>query len=332
MPTADQLHVRRAEASDLPEIIDVCGRALDWPDDGVNAGFFSWKHVENPFGPSPIWLAEDGEGSDRRIVGVRAMLRWELKRAGGDPQPMTRAVDTATLPEHQGRGIFTRLTMAAVEQLSADGVSAVFNTPNDKCRPGYLKMGWETIGRVPVTVRPRSPLTIAAMVRSRTAADKWGTPTEAGVDAAEAFAEPDGVERALANDRTTGRWSTPLSVEYLRWRTAFTPLHCRVEPLGPSIDRGFVVFRVRRRGALRQLSVLHVVSPDRGRSVGRAIAHLLRQSGADLAMSSGGELGIGAGMLPFPSTGPILTWRPLAEPEIPGGADLRLPLGTIELF
>ncbi len=39
-----------------------------------------------------------------------------------------------------------------------DGVDVVFNTPNDQSRPGYLKMGWSEVGRVPVAVRLRSAL------------------------------------------------------------------------------------------------------------------------------------------------------------------------------
>ena len=37
----------------------------------------------------------------------------------------------------------------------------MFNTPNDKSRPGYLKMGWHQVGRPPSSVRVRSPLGLA---------------------------------------------------------------------------------------------------------------------------------------------------------------------------
>jgi hypothetical protein len=211
-------------------------------------------------------------------------------------------------------------------------VSAVFNTPNDKSRPGYLKMGWETIGRVPVVIRPRSPLALGAVVRSRTPAEKWGLPTGAGLDPAEAFLDAEPVERALAGARLPDRWSTPLSVAYLRWRTGFEPLACRVQPLGRSIEGGFIVFRLRRRGALRQLSVLHVVGPGHRSPVRRTIARLLRETGADVAMASGGSLGLRAGLVALPAAGPLLTWRRLAGDERPAMRDLHLPLGAIELF
>jgi GNAT superfamily N-acetyltransferase len=79
----------------------------------------------------------------------------------GDPDGTTinavRAVDTATHPDWQGRGIFSRLTLGALDDLRDDGVDCVFNTPNDKSRPGYLKMGWQQVGKVPVSVRLTGP-------------------------------------------------------------------------------------------------------------------------------------------------------------------------------
>ena len=63
-------------------------------------------------------------------------------------------MDTATHPDFQRRGIFSRLTEAAVEAARDDGVDLVFNTPNEKSGAGYLKMGWQEVGPIGVMVRP----------------------------------------------------------------------------------------------------------------------------------------------------------------------------------
>src|SRR5678816_264411 len=139
---ADGLLLRRALPGDRPEIVGLAARALGWAGDDRDAAFFSWKHDDNPHGPSPAWVAE----TDGRLVAFRTFLRWRLTR-GHDTIDVVRAVDTATDPEFQGRGLFTRLTLAAVEELTADGVAAVYNTPNTQSRPGYLKMGWQELGR-----------------------------------------------------------------------------------------------------------------------------------------------------------------------------------------
>jgi hypothetical protein len=43
-----------------------------------SAGFFRWKHLNNPFGRSFMLVAE----ADDRIVGLRAFMRWEFVSAG----------------------------------------------------------------------------------------------------------------------------------------------------------------------------------------------------------------------------------------------------------
>lgn len=329
-PTAGDgtLSVRRAVDRDGPAVTAVCAEALAWNDGPVDAAFFAWKHGSNPFGRSPIWVVED-EG---RIVGVRAMMCWTLAR-GAERRLMARAVDTATLPSHQGRGIFSTLTRAAVDELTADGVAAIFNTPNDRSRPGYLKLGWHELGRAPVTVRPRNPAALVAMARSRTAADKWGVPTDHGLDPGEALADDELISRLIDRIPPPTSWATPLSLAYLRWRTSFEPLQCRVEPIGGRLERGFIVFRLRRRGSLRQLSLLHVVAPGAGAGeVRRTVGSLLRRTGSDVALASGGEPGASAALVPLFRAGPRLTWRPLAVPDVPEVGDLSLPLGALELF
>ena len=145
--------VRPFAADDLPRVLDLLEASLG----GGPAGrrqpeLFRWKHLENPFGPSFMLVAEH-EG---RLVGLRAFMRWRFT-AFGDRLEAARAVDTATHPDYQGMGIFTRLTLALLEVIDGH-VDLVFNTPNAKSGPGYLKMGWSEVGRLPVAVRPRRPL------------------------------------------------------------------------------------------------------------------------------------------------------------------------------
>ena len=78
-----------------------------------------------------MWVALAGS----RVVGFRAFLRWELVGPDGRVRYAARAVDTATDPDFQGRGIFTRLTLEALDALPADGVELVFNTPNARASP-----------------------------------------------------------------------------------------------------------------------------------------------------------------------------------------------------
>ena len=311
----DELMVRPTTADDVDAIVELASRSLGWAGDERDRAFFRWKHLENPFGPSPGWAAflPGGRGDGDRLVAFRTLLRWEL--ADGDRRlRLVRAVDTATDPEYQGRGLFRRLTMQAVEELTADGVDAVFNTPNDQSRPGYLKMGWSVLGRPTLMVQPRSPVALVRMVRARVAAEKWSEPVTVGEPVAAVLDE-------LAAPSADG-WSTVRDRAFLAWRYGFEPLHYRaIEVRG-----GHCVFRVRRRGPLREVTLVEWLSP---RPDAGAVRRLVRAAG-DYAVAIGPA--VRHGFLPLPRQGPIVTWRPLARAAVPALDDLAFTLGDIELF
>ncbi|HKY48011.1 MAG TPA: GNAT family N-acetyltransferase, partial [Acidimicrobiia bacterium] len=114
--------------------------------------FWHWKHFENPFGPSLLLVAR----MKGQIAGIRAYLRWRFRFPGGELKAL-RAVDTATHPDHLREGIFRSLTIEANRRAEEEGIDLIFNTPNEKSRPGYLAMGWKIVGKPRVYVRPLRP-------------------------------------------------------------------------------------------------------------------------------------------------------------------------------
>lgn len=321
------LHVRRAEAQDRQRVLELCGRSLGWSPDGPNAEFFAWKHDLNPFGVSPIWLAESELGE---LVGVRVFLRWEFIGAGGETIKMVRAVDTATHPDWQGQGIFTKLTLGALEDVKAEGVCGVFNTPNDQSRPGYLKMGWVPVAKVPVAVRPRSLLSFPRILQARASASKWSEPCEVGCEVAEALDSSTATEERLA-EGAGARISTKYSLEYLRWRYSFGPLRYRAMPVGRDGEDGIVVFRIRKRGGALEATICEALVSD-SRQLAAATKSILRETKADYALVSSTLAGPRSAMLRVPQLGPMLVWKDLAGEPIPSIDKLHLSLGDIELF
>ena len=193
------LGVRQATDDDLPAVLELLQASLGWVPDDAYERFFAWKHHQSPFGRSPAWVAVDPDAGDR-VVGFRTVSRWQFAR-GDATVPAVRAVDTATHPDYQGRGIFSLLTRQALDELRAAGVAFVFNTPNDRSRPGYFKMGWQLVERLPVASTPRSPLSLLRLARARTPADKWSAPTDAGVPVSEVLADAEATTALLAAAR-----------------------------------------------------------------------------------------------------------------------------------
>ncbi len=322
----DGLEIRRANPDDRLAIVDLCRASLGWANGGVDEAFFTWKHDENPAGPSPAWVAVAPDGS---LAGLRVFLRWRF-RSGSTILRAVRAVDTATHPDWQGRGIFTRLTLGALPDLADDGVDVVFNTPNDQSRPGYLKMGWSLVGRVPVSVRPASVRRLGALAGARVAAEKWSESSAAGVEVGEVLADRGAIAALVAATPRSDVVSSYRDADSLAWRYGFEPLHYRAMPIGSSVSDGVVVFRVRRRGSAREATICDVLVPPH-RSARRAFARIARESQADYLICGGHEASRW-GFVPTPRIGPKLTWKPILRAGVPEMQELRLPLGDVELF
>jgi GNAT superfamily N-acetyltransferase len=340
--TTATISARRMVPEDEDAVLRLLGAALaGGPTGRRTEEFFRWKHRDNPFGASPGLLAE----ADGQVVGVRLFLRWELTVSGRTVRAV-RAVDTATHPDFQGRGIFRTLTLAALEDLRTD-TDLVFNTPNANSRPGYLKMGWQPVGTVPVAVRPVRWGRFARHVRS---ASSGLPPGETGEScalppAATAFADEgalaDLLERVEAG-RPTGRMRTRRTLAYLRWRYADAPdLDYRVVTVADGRElRGVGFARPRLRGALRELTLSEILTvPGDRATLRRVLTTAARASGCDHVATHlpGADRGVGlsAGYLGWPGVGMGLVARPLREGLAP---DPLLPtswqwsLGDLEVF
>lgn len=313
-----ELSIRRATDADLAEILAVSTRALGWDPTEPNEAFFRWKHLENPAGPSPMWVATDGPEGD--IAGFRTMLRWRYLTPAGAELSAVRAVDTATHPDHQRKGVFRRLTTTAVDELTADGVDFVFNTPNAKSRAGYLRMGWRDAGRLAVRFTISGPRALARLGRARTAARKWSEPLMAG-EAVSGLA----TDLAAAAPTAAGI-ATDRSADHLRWRYGFEPLHYRVV----QTDAAAAIVRLRRRGPAIEGVVAEVMSPSVAATKG-VLREVRRLPGVDHVLTLARPPHPAPWLPTVPGLGPRLTLRDLAS-SAPAAADLRFSLGDIELF
>lgn len=322
------IEIRAAEPADHPAIVALASRALGWREGEPNEELFRWKHLDNPAGPSSMWVAVD----DGRIAGFRAFLRWSFDDPVRGPQRAVRAVDTATDPAYQGQGIFTALTRHGLDAERRDGTDFVFNTPNDQSRPGYLKLGWQVVGRVPVAVAVSSAAAGVRMLRARVPAGKWSEETGAGVPAPQVFAEDAAVADLLATVAPPSGLRTHRTPATLRWRYGLEPLRYRVLLRGAGIADGLAVFRVRRRGAAVETALVDLLVPGGDRRAARDLVRAVLVATRPDYLIGVQRRPISGRSIRLPGQGPLLTWRGVNRHDAPELAHWVLTLGDIELF
>lgn len=293
----DTIATRALGRSDVEETLDLMRAALGEPPLLKRTPeLFAWKHFDNPFGESIALLAE----ADRRIVGLRTMMRWDLVTPEGTTVRCVRPVDTATHPDFQRRGIFRRLTEEALEVAGEQGIDLVFNTPNEKSGAGYLSMGWKKVGPVGAMVRP----SLGAL---------RPTGRAAGDEPAQFLRDPVPAWPLSVSDRPPLGLRTPRSEEYLRWRFASHPAARYFKVEG---NESVAVVRSNMRNNRREVVVADVF----GGKPARTLRGAARRSHADYAgtwFSPGTPeraAALRSGYLPVPGVAPLtLMARPLRE-------------------
>lgn len=145
--------IREGTSTDTKEIISILKASLGESKLPKTEEIWYFKHFNNPFGKSLILLAEE----DDKIVGVRAFMRWQWQ-LGDKVFSAYRAVDTATHPKYQGRGIFKKLTLRALEIAKENGDHFIFNTPNSQSLPGYIKMDWKKVNKLKIHLALVNPI------------------------------------------------------------------------------------------------------------------------------------------------------------------------------
>lgn len=310
------MQIREANENDIPGILNVLKASLGETSSKKTEEVWRYKHIDNPFGESLVLVAEEAG----IIVGVRAFMRWQWQK-GEKVFSAFRAVDTATHPEHQGKGIFKKLTLKALELGKQRGDHFVFNTPNNQSKPGYLKMGWRELGKVKTTLVPVNPL-------------YWNNKRRF-----EAYVGP---EKKISSELLL-QWNkdleienhifTPKSSDYLDWRYINNPLQQYKLEVNENV---FIAGYIKDRGKVKELRISELIfySDISKILVRNTIREWAKESGANFisfGSSFHNELfktGIAGNF------GPVLTFKPLNLDQ-PGFTNLNswaYSLGDLELF
>ncbi|UBZ06849.1 GNAT family N-acetyltransferase [Salegentibacter mishustinae] len=312
------MQIRKATEQDIPKIIEVLKASLGETSSKKTEAVWRYKHEDNPFGISVVLVAEENE----EIVGVRAFMRWQWQ-LGDQIFSTFRAVDTATHPDHQGKGVFKKLTLNALEVVKKQGDDFIFNTPNTQSLPGYLKMGWKEVSKLKIRVKPTNPFNwlYNKTGKAYTIKNTSGEGQLANLTL--------GYNKLKAKEN---RLFTLKSPEYLIWRYENNPF----QNYEVKADQDFYLAAcIKEHKYVKELRITeHIYSDDRGlQKINKAVKEFSKKFGAQIITSMGLISGFGFSG----NYGPVLTLRdvnlnPYLKQELLQLDNWSYTLGDLELF
>jgi GNAT superfamily N-acetyltransferase len=299
---------------------------------------WDWKHEQNPFGASFVLLAEE----NGVLIGLRAFMQWQWQW-NGTIYKAIRAVDTATHPDHQGKGIFKKLTLQQLDLCKQQGIHFVFNTPNDQSRPGYLKMGWVQQGKMPLKLKVLNPVALAYAVAFKKGKGAAGAddPTPAQTWDPRVF---DLMKNYSVKDE---HLNTALSSSYIRWRYADNPLFNY--NYFTDFESFLLIGRIKSHSFTRELRLVDCMlfnndKPNKriNALISKAVLPYCKNNKIQIISFSGQQYQSyqsalnWMGIIPVQNHGPIVTLRDLNMnerfPELLNIKNWGYSLGDMELF
>jgi GNAT superfamily N-acetyltransferase len=103
--------------------------------------YLEWLYVANPDGRAVGFDAREGDVLAAHYVCVPARARID-----GEIVPVLLSLNTATRPQFQGKGLFTKLAAMTYEAGAAGGYDGVYGVANANSTPGFIrKLGFQLV-------------------------------------------------------------------------------------------------------------------------------------------------------------------------------------------
>jgi len=309
--------IRKASESDIPKIIELLKISLGESLIPKSEALWKWKHLDNPFGKSPVLVAEE-EGE---LIGVRAFLRWDFVE-NGVVHKACRAVDTATHPAHEGQGIFKKLTLSLIEDITRDNVEFIFNTPNSKSTPGYIKMDWEKWGKLPLKLN----FHFNTQKNYSEYTSDWRLIESL-------------VEKIESTDKNKPILQTKLVSGYFNWRYRDNPLF-PYQYLSDG-ENYLLIYRIKEGKMGREFRIcdfftLRGLPKSIEKNLEVSLNQRIKSSGSRFSSFSGlsfpNQKSLDMGAIPILKIGPLVTLRKVREGFSPMDMTWAWTLGDLEVF
>lgn len=204
--------------------------------------WFHWKFEGSPYGKAILACAFDGD----ETVGCVGIGFGQMT-FGDKLLSCALSYETFVHPNYQGCHLFTKLTKLAEEECSRRGVDVLYNFPNSNSLPGFIKRGWTAKRITTYKIKLCKPLKCILHISD---IKKGFTPLDSNLIQIRNNNIIDlGV--VAQNGVFIPQWSN----QYIKWRFLTYPVGCYWIYNENDV---FAIFRLGRRGKLKQAELLHI--------------------------------------------------------------------------
>ncbi len=117
-----------------------------------NSSYFNWQYRDNPQGKAVILLAYD-ELNHNQIIGTNTIIPISLL-IDQDKILSSLACNVQVHPDHQKKGIFSKLLSSMSTEAKIKKISSLFAIPNDNSFHAFINEGSSEIIQLPLLIRP----------------------------------------------------------------------------------------------------------------------------------------------------------------------------------
>lgn len=143
--------VRLYRSSDWPDVVSLLTAC--YGESATHASLYERWNLKCPAAGSAFSVVE----VDGRVVGAQPMLLHEW-RDGATSVRGGVLTGVVVHPSHRRQGLFSALVQGCLREAWTQGATFVLTMPNERSRPGFLRMGWTELGDRSVLARPLRPL------------------------------------------------------------------------------------------------------------------------------------------------------------------------------
>jgi len=149
--------IKKNDCSNLEELITL-SKSYYSTGDIIDKRYLEWQYLKNPYGLPFLFTSKDTLTD--QLAGQYLVIPLEYQ-ISGEKLAGSLSLNTLTHPDHQGKGLFTKMAKATYADCEASNNNFTIGFPNPLSYPGFVKkLNFSHLGDIPLLIKPLKPINI----------------------------------------------------------------------------------------------------------------------------------------------------------------------------